>query len=169
MHWDWERMSLSFETPKSDWIVIVLATFIFVIAMLVAVWDFFQLQKTVWSPGLLNIVGLALFVGGTILRQVGKRTLGKYYSYGLRTLKDQRLIQHGVYKYVRHPITLAALIYTPAMPLVLSSVCGFLVMLGMIPLFLYRIGIEEKMLAEKFGAEYTQYMKKTKRLIPFVY
>jgi len=135
----------------------------------VSVLDFIQLQETVWTLGLLNGVGLALFVGGTILRQVGKRTLGKYYSYGLRTLKDQRVIQHGVYRYVRHPITMAAMIYTPAMPLVLSSLYGFVVMLGIVPLFLYRIGIEEKMLIEKFGPEYKDYMKRTKRLIPFIY
>lgn len=87
----------------------------------------------------------------------------------MRTLQNQKIIQHGVYKYIRHPITLAALIYTPAMPLVLSSVYGFLVMLGIIPLFLYRMEIEEKMLVEKFGSQYIQYMKRTKRLIPFVY
>ena len=162
-------MSLSFKTLKSDRIFIILTTLIFVIGLAVAVWDFIQLQKAFWSLGLLNGVGLAVFVGGTLLRQVGKRTLGRSYSYGLRTLEDQKLIQHGVYKYVRHPITLAALIYTPALPLVLSSVYGFLVMLLIIPLFLYRIGIEEKMLIEKFGPEYIQYMERTKRLIPFIY
>jgi len=147
----------------------VSATLIFVIGLLVAMWDFIQLQKAIWTLGLLNGVGLAVFVGGTVLRQVGKRTLGRSYSYGLRTLKDQKLIQHGVYRHIRHPITLAAIIYTPAIPLVLSSLYGFLVMLGIVPLFLYRIGIEEKMLIEKFGPEYIQYMKRTKRLIPFIY
>jgi len=42
-------------------------------------------------------------------------------------------------------------------------------MLLIFPLFLYIIGIEEKMLIEKFGHEYTQYMERTKRLIPFIY
>ena len=162
-------MSLSFRTLKSDWPFVILTTLVFMAGLLLAVWDFIQLQKAAWSLGLLNGLGLALFVGGTILRQVGKRTLGKFYSYGLRTLQDQKIIQHGVYKYIRHPITLAALIYTPAMPLVLSSVYGFLVMLGVVPLFIYRIGIEEKMLIEKFGDEYLQYMKRTKKLIPFIY
>ena len=147
----------------------VSATLIFVIGLLVAMWDFIQLQKGIWTLGLLNGVGLAVFVGGTVLRQVGKRTLGRSYSYGLRTLKDQKLIQHGVYRHIRHPITLAAIIYTPAIPLVLSSLYGFLVMLGIVPLFLYRIGIEEKMLIEKFGPAYIQYMKRTKRLIPLIY
>jgi len=159
----------SFKTLKTDESFMVSATLIFVIGLLVAMWDFIQLQKAIWTLGLLNGVGLAVFVGGTVLRQGGKRTLGRSYSYGLRTLKDQKLIQHGVYRHIRHPITLAAIIYTPAIPLVLSSLYGFLVMLGIVPLFLYRIGIEEKMLIEKFGPEYIQYMKRTKRLIPFIY
>jgi len=160
---------LMFKTLKSDWAFIILTTLAFVIGLAVAVWDFIQLQKAFWNLGLLNGLGLAAFLGGFVLRQVGKRTLGRSYSYGLRTLEDQKLVQHGVYRYIRHPITLAALIYTPAMPLVLSSVCGFLVMLLIFPLFLYRTGIEEKMLIEKFGREYTQYMEKTKRFIPFIY
>ena len=159
----------SFKTLKTDQSFMVSATLIFVIGLLVAVWDFIQLQKAIWTLGLLNGVGLAVFVGGTVLRQVGKRTLGRSYSYGLRTLKDQKLIQHGVYRHIRHPITLAAIIYTPAIPLVLSSLYGFLVMLGIVPLFLYRIGIEEKMLIEKFGPEYVEYMKRTRKLIPFLY
>lgn len=96
MHGNWEHMSLSFKTLKLDWSLIILATLIFVIGLLVAVWDFVQLQKTFWSLGLLNSAGLALFVGRTILRQAGKRTLGKGYSYGLRTLTDPQLIQRGV-------------------------------------------------------------------------
>ena len=159
----------SFKTLKSDWPFIVLTTLVFVVGVLVAAWDFIYLQRATWNLGSLNGLGLALFVGGTILRQVGKRTLGRYYSYGLRTLQDQKIIQHGVYRYVRHPITLAALIYTPAIPLVFSSGYGFLVMLGVVPLFMYRIGIEEKMLIERFGDGYLQYMKRTKKLIPFIY
>ena len=162
-------MSSSSKILKSDWSFIVLATLIFAIGLLVAAWDFIQLQNAVWRLGLLNGLGLAAFLGGTVLRQVGKRTLGKYYSYGLRTFKEQKLIRHGVYRYVRHPITLAAVIYTPAMPLALSSLYGFLMMLVIVPLFLYRIGIEEKMLIEKFGSEYMEYMKRTKKLIPFIY
>ncbi len=162
-------MKLSFRTLRTDWAFIISTTLVFVLALLLTAWDFIELQKMIYSFGLLNAVGLFLFVTGTILRQVGKWTLGEYYSYGLRTLQDQKLIKHGVYKHIRHPITLAAFIYTPAIPLCFSSLYGFFLMLAIIPFFLYRIGIEEKMLIEKFGDEYREYMKKTKKLIPFIY
>ena len=160
---------MSFKTLKSDWAFIILATLVFVIGLAVAVWDFIQLQKTIWSLGLLNGTGLAAFLGGFVLRQVGKRTLGRSYSYGLRTLEDQKLVQHGVYRYIRHPITFASIIYKPAISLVLSSLYRSLAMLGNIALLLYRIRIEEKIFIEEFRSEYIQYMKRTKRLIPFIY
>jgi len=42
-------------------------------------------------------------------------------------------------------------------------------MQGFVPLTLYRIGVEERMLIERFGDEYREYMKKTKKIIPFIY
>jgi len=116
-----------------------------------------------------NVPGLALFLIGIIMRRVAKRTLGNFYSYGLRTTKKQELIKHGIYKHIRHPTYLAMLIYSPAIPLIFSSLYGFLLMLGLIPCTLYRIKIEETMLLEKFGDEYREYMKKTKKIIPSVY
>ncbi len=117
----------------------------------------------------ISLIGFIFFVFGVILRAVGRLTLGRYYSYGLRTSSDQTLVTHGVYKYVRHPISLAAILYSLGIPLIFSSSYGFAIMLLMIPLILYRLGIEERMLIEKFGDEYRQYKRKTKKLIPFIY
>lgn len=163
-------MKLSFfKTKREDWVFIIPASLVFFLALFVTVWDFVQVQGMVYSFGIVNVVGLGLFLIGFSIRRVAKRTLGEYYSYGLRTLSNHELIKHGIYKYVRHPISLAAIIYSMGIPLVFSSLYGFLLMLGLIPLFLYRIRIEESMLLEKFGNEYREYMKKTKKIIPFVY
>ena len=42
----------------------------------------------------------------------------------------------------------------------------FVLMQGFVPLTLYRIVVEEHMLMERFGDEY---LKKTKKIIPFIY
>jgi len=42
-------------------------------------------------------------------------------------------------------------------------------MILIIPVYPYRIKIEEKMLLEKLGDEYLNYVKTTWRLIPYVY
>jgi protein-S-isoprenylcysteine O-methyltransferase Ste14 len=158
-----------FHTERADWGFVISATSIFILALLVTAFDFIQIQKAVYRFGLMNAVGLILFLAGVSLRLVGKRTLGKYYSYGLRILQDQKLIKHGIYKHIRHPISLAAIIYSLGIPLFFSSLYGFLLMLGLIPLILYRIRIEEKMLIDTFGDEYREYTKKTKKIIPFIY
>jgi protein-S-isoprenylcysteine O-methyltransferase Ste14 len=44
-----------------------------------------------------------------------------------------------------------------------------LAMFAQIPILLFRIKMEEKMLAEHFGDEYEAYRNSTKRLIPFLY
>jgi len=160
---------VSFQTERADWGFIVPATLIWASSLLVTAWDFVQLQGMIYRFGVVNTLGLILFLTGVVMRRVGKKTLGKYYSYGLRTLPNHKLIKHGIYRHIRHPISLAAIIYNIGIPLFFSSLYGFILMLGLIPLTLYRIKIEEKMLIEKFGDEYGEYMKKTKRLIPFVY
>jgi protein-S-isoprenylcysteine O-methyltransferase Ste14 len=35
--------------------------------------------------------------------------------------------------------------------------------------FGYRIHVEEKTLAKELGSEYTEYMRRTKRLIPYLF
>jgi len=61
------------------------------------------------------------------------------------------------------------LVYDPGIPLVFSSLYGFLITLALIPLILYRVEIEERMLIERLGDEYRAYMRRTKKLIPFIY
>jgi len=39
----------------------------------------------------------------------------------------------------------------------------------LMPYLLHRTKLEEKMLIERFGVEYEEYMKRSKRLIPFEY
>ena len=164
----WWRAAL-FETEREDRLFVVLASLVFSFALLVSIWEFVAVQGMVFRLNVFSAAGLVLFVVGVSIRLVGKRTLGKYYSYGLRVLPDHKLVTGGIYKYVRHPISLAVLVYDPGIPLIFSSLYGFLITLALIPLVLYRITIEERMLLQRFGDEYREYMRRTKKLIPFIY
>jgi len=158
---------MSFQTERADWVFIVPTTVIWVFSLLVTAWDFVYLQGATYRFGPLSVIGLILFLIGQIIRRVGKRTLGKQYSYGLKP--PEVLIKRGLYKWIRHPISLAMLLYTAGIPLFFSSIYGFMVTLGFLPFTLYRMKIEEKMLIAKFGDEYRKYIKKTKKMIPFIY
>ncbi len=77
------------------------------------------------------------------------------------------LITGGPYAYIRHPI------YAGILLAVLGSAIGQSV-LWAIPLFIagpyfvYSARREERWMAEQFPFEYSEYMKRTRMLIPFI-
>ena len=113
-----------------------------------------------------NIAGLCLFFVGLSVAFVGVGTLKRFYLSTLMTREDHQLITHGVYRIVRHPIYLGVLM---GVPVYAPSLYGFLILSLLIPIFLFRIKMEEDMLTEHFGDEYQAYRKATKKLIPFLY
>ena len=138
-------------------------------ALLVTLWDFWKIQGMTYRLSLVNVTGLGLFLIGVYIRIVAIRTLDKYFSTSLETLQNHKLIKHGIYKHIRHPAYLGSTLLGIGIPMTFSSLYGFLLMLGLFLAYLYRIKNEERMLLEKLGNEYREYMKKTKKMIPFVY
>lgn len=100
---------------------------------------------------------------------VGQATLWRNYSGFVVIKKDHQLITHGIYRFTRNPIYLGALIVFTGLPVYAASVYGLVAMLAQVPIFLFRIKMEERLLAEHFGDEYEAYRNTTKRLIPFLY
>jgi len=81
--------------------------------------------------------------------------------------ENAHLVTTGPYRYVRHPLYLMGFVGFSSLALI-SEVWILGVLLGVLCLFLIkRIPEEEKNLEEKFGQDYTDYKRKTKRLIPF--
>jgi protein-S-isoprenylcysteine O-methyltransferase Ste14 len=78
-------------------------------------------------------------------------------------------VAHGIYRFTRGPTYLGVHLACIGMPVYASSWVGVLIMSALIPLFLYRIRIEERLLTEKFGDPLQTYREATRKLIPFVY
>ena len=114
-------------------------------------------------------VGVGMILLGLIIRIVAIGTLKKNFSSRLRIREGHTLVRNGIYHWIRHPAYLGLILIILGIPVLLSSVLGFLVMLLIVPLLLHRIKLEERMLIGWFGAEYDEYIKQTKRLIPFLY
>jgi protein-S-isoprenylcysteine O-methyltransferase Ste14 len=117
----------------------------------------------------IKLLGLALFLTGFTIRILARRTLGKYFSTKLRVLEDHEIVVNGVYRFIRHPAYLGLLCIFLAIPLLFYSLYGFILILLAIPDVLYRIRREESMLIERFGSIYEEYMKTTKKLLPYIY
>ena len=78
------------------------------------------------------------------------------------------LIKTGPYKYIRHPMYLSVL--TVCLSFVLSNINSLTILLFVFLFFdlFLKMNYEEKLLQKAFY-NYSEYMIKTKRLIPFLY
>lgn len=115
-------------------------------------------------------VGIIGFGFGLILFWWVHKTLGKNWSPILEIRKNHKLITNGPYKYIRHPMYTQIWIWVICQWLILSNwVVGLVGILTWTILYVIRIPEEEKMMVEEFGQEYEDYMRKTKKIIPWIY
>ncbi len=117
-----------------------------------------------------TITGLILIIGGSIFRIMSIRTLGKFFTAAVRTQEKQEIIQHGVYKYLRHPSYLGAYLAIIGTPVFMHAYYSIVfAAIAMFIAYWFRIKVEEIALVEDFGKQYTAYQAKTKRMFPLIY
>jgi protein-S-isoprenylcysteine O-methyltransferase len=118
----------------------------------------------------LRVVGLLLFIAGLALRWYAIVYLGRFFTVNVAIASDHRVIDTGPYRYVRHPSYAGALLAFLGLGLCLgnwlSIVCA---VLPAFCAFLWRMRVEEAALVHGLGAEYREYMGRTRRLIPAIY
>ena len=133
------------------------------------IWGLIQQPEDLFKLPIHRIIGLALFVVGLSMMLISQATLWRNYSGTVIIRKDHKLVTHGIYRFTRNPIYLGGLMAVIGLPVYAASMYGFLTMLFLIPLILFRITLEEKLLGEEFQDSYQQYKETTKKLIPFIY
>jgi len=133
------------------------------------IWELVSQPGSLYLLSVQNIVGLALFIVGLTTALVAVVTLRRFYSSTLVIREDHQLITHGIYRFSRHPVYLGVIIAIIGVPVYASSLYGLLTMSALIPLILFRIRIEERMLTDEFGDAYRTYKEATSKLIPFIY
>jgi protein-S-isoprenylcysteine O-methyltransferase Ste14 len=120
-----------------------------------------------WFTGWLGIIMMLL---GIFLRFWATRVLGRFYTRTLLTTADHRIVQDGPYRLLRHPgYSGSLLVWIGAGWAANNWIVFACVTLIFCLSYLYRIQTEETMLKAKFGEEYEDYVRRTRRLIPFIY
>jgi protein-S-isoprenylcysteine O-methyltransferase Ste14 len=113
--------------------------------------------------------GIFLMLLGILVRQWAIAVLGRFFSLTVRVAEDHRVVEKGPYRLVRHPSYTGILITFIGLSLAVQSWGALLVLLGIFSLsFGYRMKVEEKALLSELGQDYASYMKRTKRLIPYL-
>ncbi len=108
-----------------------------------------------------------LVSGLLVLWAIGVMRIGSFNISPI--VKDNsRLVQSGPYKYIRHPMYTSVLLVTLMMVVneltIVRITAWFILLIDLI----LKLNYEEKLLTNHFD-EYKSYMKRTKRLLPFVY
>ena len=114
--------------------------------------------------------GVFLFVAGLVLRWWAIITLGRFFTVDVTIEKDHELVERGPFRVVRHPSYTGVLLAFVGFALTLHNWAALLVML--VPIFaafIRRMNVEEDALSRALGSRYADYMRRTKRLVPFVY
>lgn len=151
------------------WLVIISGLLSVPYLIVVPVWEYAHFAGPLPREGLMSWLGLVLFVAGILIQSLAMWQLRSFYTVRLGVQSNQKLVTNGLYRRIRHPGYLSYLMSIVGIGLALSSIAT-LVLVVLIWIFLhFRIKSEEEMLLAEFGDQYRQYMKRTWKLIPFIY
>lgn len=114
--------------------------------------------------------GLALTIGGSLLRRHCRRMLGTSFTGAVIVKPDQTVIDRGAYRYVRHPSYTAGTMVFLGIGLALANWLSVAILLVVVVVvYAYRVAVEERVLSEVIGDPYRRYIIRTKRFVPFLF
>lgn len=116
----------------------------------------------------IGIIGLVISFCGACIACWSRYNLGKNWSLSVQEKEQHELIQHGIYKLIRHPIYTGLLLLFIGNALIVGDYRGIIAVALVFVSFWFKLKKEEKLLTETFGNKYIEYAAKTKALIPFV-
>lgn len=115
--------------------------------------------------------GMVIFVLGVAAGYFAKKTLAENWSPSVKIKQGEKktLLTKGFYGVVRHPMYSSLFIMMAGLcsysyDLILALLC-----VPVITAVVIRMNKEEKELEKYFGESYSEYIKKTKKVVPFVY
>ena len=161
------------KTGKEDWTLIPFLG-LTLMGFAAAILDFVYRQN--FSFQVFAVAGLLLLVLGGVIRMKARFELKRKAGFSshnstgrLEIVDEHQLVRDGLYRHLRHPMYCGEIVRNLGFVIIFSSVYGILIILLASTLLHFRIEIEEKMLAAKFGEEFDEYKKNTKRIVPYIY
>lgn len=117
----------------------------------------------------LGFAGIFFAVFGLWLFWRSHKDLGKQFSPMLEIKEAHQLVTHGVYEKIRHPMYTSVFLLSFAQAFLLRNwVVGPAYFLAFLSLYLFRVSHEEKLMLSCYGNEYSEYIKRTGRLLPLL-
>ena len=129
-------------------------------------------RRGIWvlpDAELMRYTGLILVVIGSSIRFSGLRSLGRQFSGFVTLQENHRLVQTGIYRLIRHPMYLGAILAWPGLVMVFRSWLTIPIFLLATVFIFMRMRQEEKLLGKHFGEDFATYRRRTWRLLPYLY
>ena len=123
-----------------------------------------------WQRTALFSAGVILILLGVALRWYAIWILGRYFTRDVAVSADQKVVQIGPYRYMRHPAYSGTFLTMLGVGLAMTNWASLVALLTCVFLgHMYRVSVEEKALSQTIGQPYVEYMHRTRRFIPFVF
>ncbi|UCD12934.1 MAG: isoprenylcysteine carboxylmethyltransferase family protein [Thermoplasmatales archaeon] len=111
----------------------------------------------------------ATIVAGILIFLVGTLVYFKWEIFWKTTYKGQ-LVTEGIFGHIRHPHYASLLIVGFGLAFFFFSIFALLIAILAVPIMIWSIIDEEKLLIKQYGEEYKEYMKKVPwRMIPKIF
>ena len=118
---------------------------------------------------LMALSGCSLAVAGVAVVLRSRAELGSAWSLVPRADRARGLVTTGPYRFVRHPIYLGLILVALGQSLAFGNRAALLVVvLAVVPTFVWRARAEEELLGGTFGARYARYRERTRMVVPFI-
>lgn len=115
-------------------------------------------------------IGIALMLAGLAFRWYAIRSLGSFFTRSVATRAGQYVVDTGPYRLIRHPSYSGGLLMFLGMGIAMTNWAALLaIMAGVLIGYARRVYVEEQALCADLGQPYRDYMRRTRRFIPFVW
>jgi protein-S-isoprenylcysteine O-methyltransferase Ste14 len=114
-------------------------------------------------------IGATLTAGGLLFAVWARRSLGRNWSATVTLKLEHELVTRGPYALVRHPIYSGLLLAFGGSALALGEWRGVVGTALAFAALWRKLRLEERWMAERFGAAYVAYRQRVKALVPFVF
>jgi protein-S-isoprenylcysteine O-methyltransferase len=119
---------------------------------------------------LVTAISCGMFIFGMALRWYAILHLGRFFTVNVAIHSDHQVVDSGPYRFIRHPSYTGSLLTVAGFSMTLNNWASFvIIVLPCVAVTLWRVRIEEQALRAALGESYTAYMRRTRRLIPFIY
>ena len=158
---------------KRDFLGYIMGLALFIILIPLIMWKLSgDIKPALWQIVCLVILaaaGIGLSIWSIVyMKLVGRGNPMDAFNHEVAP-RTSNLMTDGPYKICRNPMLLGVFVYYIGLLIFLRSWQAVVVFVVFATVMMIQVAREEKRLEQDFGADYREYKKRTKRIIPFIW